>query len=256
MGTVPISSLLGILFIKVVYVEKGLRMRVLVVEDEQKIAAFLKKGLEESAYAVDVVADGNEGWEWARTYEYDFIILDVMLPGMDGFQLCRRLRQAGSDATIVMLTAKDAVDDRVAGLDAGADDYLVKPFAFRELLARLRALKRRTSRQHPTTLVVGDLTLDLITHQAERHGQVIDLTAKEFALLEYLMRHPNHLLSRTVIAEAIWDYSFYHESNVVDVYISYLRRKIDDPFDQKMIQTVRGMGYRLVEPAADGQDGS
>ncbi|HLF74263.1 MAG TPA: response regulator transcription factor [Anaerolineales bacterium] len=230
-------------------------MRVLVVEDEKKIAAFLKKGLEENAYAVDVVHDGAEGFEWARSYNYDFIILDVMLPGLDGMQLCKKLRQEGSEAAILMLTAKDAVADRVTGLDAGADDYLVKPFAFRELLARLRALKRRDTKQPPTTLVAGDLRLDLVTHQAERQGQVIDLTAREFALLEYLMRHPNHLLSRTVIAEAIWDYSFYHESNVVDVYVSYLRRKIDDPFEEKLIQTARGMGYRLVASDPHGRGG-
>jgi len=231
-------------------------MRVLVVEDEQKIANFIKRGLEESAYVVDVVHDGRDGYEWARTYPYDFIILDIMLPGLDGIQLCKNLRQEGSDTTIFMLTAKDTVDDRIIGLDSGADDYLVKPFAFRELLARMRALKRRSTPQRKMSLEVGELKLDLVTHQAERQGKIIDLSAKEFALLEYLMRHPSYVLSRTVIAEAIWDYSFYNESNVVDVYISYLRRKIDDPFDMKMIQTIRGMGYRLVEPgrSEDGMD--
>jgi len=223
-------------------------MRALVVEDEQKIAAFIKRGLEENAYVVDVAYDGEEGYEWARTQEYDVIILDLMLPKLDGIQLCKKVRQEGHKAAILMLTAKDTVDDRVIGLDAGADDYLVKPFAFRELLARLRALRRRRTNRRTTTLEIGDLKLDLMTRQAERQGQVIDLTAKEFALLELLMRHPNHLLSRTVIAEYVWDYTFFHESNVVDVYISYLRRKIDDPFDVKLIQTVRGMGYRMVEP--------
>jgi len=223
-------------------------MRVLVVEDDRKIAAFIKRGLEENAYAVDVVYDGQEGYEWARAYSYDILILDVMLPGMDGFQICKRLRQEGRETGLLMLTAKDAVSDRVTGLDAGADDYLVKPFAFRELLARLRALRRRSTHQKSTTVQVGDLKLDLLTHRAERQGQIIDLTAREYTLLELLMHHPNHLLSRTVIAEHIWDYSFYHESNVVDVYIAYLRRKIDDPFDVKMIQTVRGMGYRLLDP--------
>jgi heavy metal response regulator len=222
-------------------------MRVLLVEDERKIAAFIKRGLEENAYIVDVVNDGQAGYEWARANEYDLLILDVMLPKMDGIQLCKKLRQEGQAAGILMLTARDTIEDRVTGLDAGADDYLVKPFAFRELLARLRALRRRNTSQRSTTLEVGDLTLDLVTHQAERQGILIDLTAKEFALLELLMRHPNHLLSRTVIAEHIWNYSFYHESNVVDVYISYLRRKIDEPFDVKLIQTVRGMGYRLVK---------
>jgi len=223
-------------------------MRALVVEDEQKIAAFIKRGLEENAYVVDVAYDGEEGYEWARTQEYDVIILDLMLPKLDGIQLCKKVRQEGQQAAILMLTAKDTVDDRVIGLDAGADDYLVKPFAFRELLARLRALRRRRTNRRTTTLEIGDLKLDLMTRQAERQGQVIDLTAKEFALLELLMRHPNHLLSRTVIAEYVWDYTFFHESNVVDVYISYLRRKIDDPFDVKLIQTVRGMGYRMVDP--------
>ena len=223
-------------------------MRALVVEDEQKIAAFIKRGLEENAYVVDVAYDGEEGYEWARTQEYDVIILDLMLPKLDGIQLCKKVRQEGQKAAILMLTAKDTVDDRVIGLDAGADDYLVKPFAFRELLARLRALRRRRTNRRTTTLEIGDLKLDLMTRQAERQGQVIDLTAKEFALLELLMRHPNHLLSRTVIAEYVWDYTFFHESNVVDVYISYLRRKIDDPFDVKLIQTVRGMGYRMVDP--------
>ncbi|NOZ49136.1 MAG: response regulator transcription factor [Chloroflexi bacterium] len=223
-------------------------MRVLVVEDEHKIAAFIKRGLEENAYAVDVAYDGEEGYDWARSFDYDFIILDVMLPKMDGISLCRRLRQEGNRANILMLTARDSIDDRVAGLDAGADDYLVKPFAFRELLARLRALARRGSEQRTTVLQVGDLRLDLMTHQAERGGHKTDLTAKEFALLELLMRHPNQVLSRTIIAEHVWDYDFYSQSNVVDVYIRYLRRKVDDPFPEKMILTVRGMGYRLVEP--------
>lgn len=221
-------------------------MRVLVVEDEHKIAAFIKRGLEENAYAVDVAYDGDEGYEWARNFPYDIIILDVMLPKMDGITLCKRLRADGNTAAILMLTAKDEVDDRVAGLDAGADDYLVKPFAFRELLARLRALRRRNSEQRTTQLQVGDLTLDLVTHQASRNGQTIDLTAKEFALLELLMRHPNQVLSRTVIAEHVWDYDFYSQSNIVDVYIRYLRKKIDEPFDSKLIQTVRGAGYRLA----------
>jgi heavy metal response regulator len=228
-------------------------MRVLLVEDEPKIAAFVKRGLEENGYVVDVAPDGVEGHEWAQTVAYDFIILDVMLPEQDGVQLCRQLRAEGHPAAILMLTAKDAVEDRVRGLDAGADDYLVKPFAFRELLARLRALQRRTMGQQTATLKVEDLTLDLVIRQAKRQGQVIKLTAREFVLLELLMRHPNQLLSRTVIAEQIWDYSFYHESNVVDVYISYLRRKIDDPFEVKLIQTVRGMGYRLVEVVKESQ---
>ncbi|MCL4831169.1 MAG: response regulator transcription factor [Caldilineaceae bacterium] len=222
-------------------------MRVLVVEDEHKIAAFIKRGLEENAYAVDVAYDGEEGYEWAQNFPYDIIILDVMLPKLDGVALCKRLRAKGGNASVLMLTAKDAVEDRVAGLDAGADDYLVKPFAFQELLARLRALRRRGGDQRTTQLRVADLTLDLVTHLAERDDQSIDLTTKEFALLELFMRHPNQILSRTVIAEHVWDYDFYSQSNIVDVYVRYLRKKIDDPFDEKLIQTVRGAGYRLAE---------
>jgi len=169
-----------------------------------------------------------------------------MLPKLDGISLCKRLRRAGNQANVLMLTARDTVDDRVVGLDVGADDYLVKPFAFRELLARLRALRRRASEQRTTTLQVAGLTLDLVTHHAAREGQTIELTAKEFALLELLMRHPNQTLSRTVIAEHVWGYDFYYQSNVVDVYIRYLRRKIDDPFAARLIETVRGMGYRLA----------
>ncbi len=222
-------------------------MRVLIVEDEHKIAAFIKRGLEENAYAVDVAYDGEEGYEWAQNFPYDIIILDVMLPKLDGVALCKRLRAKGGNASVLMLTAKDAVEDRVAGLDAGADDYLVKPFAFQELLARLRALRRRGGDQRTTQLRVADLTLDLVTHLAERDDQSIDLTTKEFALLELFMRHPNQILSRTVIAEHVWDYDFYSQSNIVDVYVRYLRKKIDDPFDEKLIQTVRGAGYRLAE---------
>jgi DNA-binding response OmpR family regulator len=203
-----------------------------------------------------VAHDGKEGYEWARNFDYDCIVLDIMLPKMDGLELCRRLRQEGNSTNILILTAKDTVDDRVAGLDAGADDYLVKPFAFRELLARMRALRRRSSDQRTTRLQVGDLTLDLVAHQAERQGQPITLTAKEFALLEFLMCHPNQILSRTVIAEHVWGYNFRHQSNVVDVYIWYLRRKIDDPFDVPLIQTVRGMGYRLEKPETENVDES
>jgi len=226
-------------------------VRVLVVEDEPKIAAFLKRGLEENAYAVDVARDGEEGLAWAQAFPYDLIILDIMLPKLDGVTLCRRLRAEGNRANILMLTAKDDIEDRVAGLDAGADDYLVKPFAFRELLARLRALQRRGGEQRTTRLQVADLVLDLVSHQAMRGGRTIELTAKEFALLEFLMRHPNQTLSRTVIAEHVWDYDFYNQSNVVDVYIRYLRKKIDDPFNLKLIQTVRGMGYRLTDANHD-----
>ncbi len=221
-------------------------MRILLVEDEPKIAAFIQRGLEENTYAVDVAADGEEGYEWARNFPYDIMILDVMLPKLNGIDLCKRLRRDGYAASIIMLTAKHTVDDRIVGLDAGADDYLVKPFAFGELLARLRAAGRRATDQPRTTnLCTNDLSLDLVAHRAERGGETIDLSAKEFSLLEMLMRHPNQVLSRTLIAEHVWGYDFYNQSNVVDVYIRYLRRKIDDPFDTKLIQTVRGMGYRL-----------
>jgi DNA-binding response OmpR family regulator len=224
-------------------------VRVLVIEDEQKIASFIKRGLEEKAYAVDVAHDGLQGYSWAQSFEYDFIILDVMLPKMDGFELCRRLRSEGKMANILMLTAKDGIEDRVNGLDAGADDYLVKPFAFQELLARLRALRRRADgQQRIPTIQVADLTLNLLTHQAIRGGQVIELSAKEFSILELFMRHPNQVLTRDVIAEHAWSYDFYKQSNVVDVFIRYIRRKIDDPFKVKLLQTIRGSGYRLVDP--------
>ncbi len=181
-------------------------MRILLVEDELKIAAFIKRGLEENAYIVDVVHDGQAGLDCALGYEYDLIILDLILPKLDGIALCRNLRQMGNETAILILTAKDTVDDRVDGLDAGADDYLAKPFAFRELLARLRALSRRNTHQRKSILEVGDLKLDLVTHQAERAGQTIDLSAKEFALLELFMRHPQQLLTRKMIAEHLWDY--------------------------------------------------
>ena len=230
-------------------------MRVLLIEDEPKIAAFIQRGLEEHAYAVDVAHDGVDGYEWAHNFDYDFIVLDLMLPKLNGLELCRRLRGEGNVANLIMLTAKDAVADRIAGLDAGADDYLVKPFAFGELLARLRAVRRRTIHQPGTTrLTIDDLTLNLLTHQAQRGGKVIDLSAKEFALLEMLMRYPNQVLSRTLIAEHVWNYDFYNQSNVVDVYIRYLRRKIDEPFATKLIQTVRGMGYRLTASQGKGGD--
>lgn len=224
-------------------------MRVLVVEDERKIVAFIKRGLEGNAYAVDVAYDGQAGRERAQNSAYDFIILDVTLPGMDGIALCRRLRGGGHPAHILMLTATGNKKERPASLDAGADDCLAKPFAIRELLDRLRALGRRGDEERTTQLTIGDLTLDLITHTARRQHRTIDLTAKEYALLEMFMRHPNQVLKRTVIVEHAWNYDFHSQSNIVDVYIRYLRRKIDDPFDVRLIQTVRGIGYRLVEPA-------
>lgn len=224
-------------------------MRILVVEDEEKIAAFIKKGLEEEGYAVDMVGDGEAAIDYALSADYDVIILDIMLPRKDGFAVCRELRARGSSAPVLMLTARDAVDDRVQGLDAGADDYLVKPFAFRELVARVRALLRRPRELVPSRLQVGDLVLDVRTRTAERGGRRIELTAREYALLEFLMRNRNQVLTRTQIAEHVWDYDFLTESNIVDVYIRYLRVKIDQDFEPKLIQTVRGAGYKISDQA-------
>ncbi len=223
-------------------------MRILIIEDETKMAAFLKQGLEEQRYAVDVAHNGEDGLHWALNFPYDILILDVMLPGIDGFQLCKELRNQSVQGAILMLTARDTVDDRVVGLDCGADDYLVKPFAFRELLARLRALARRDTPHTTPVLSVGDLSLDTVTHTAQRGEKHIELTAKEYELLEFLLLHPNQVLSRTVIAEHIWNYDYSPDSNVLDVYIRYLRRKIDDDYDEKLIHTIRGTGYQLVDP--------
>ena len=224
-------------------------MRLLIVEDEPNIAAFLDRGLSEEGYAVDVVHNGNDALDWAASAEYDAIVLDVLLPGRDGFAVCRELRARGVKTPVLMLTARDAVDDRVTGLDSGADDYLVKPFAFKELLARMRALTRRPIESRSTQLRVADLTLDTLARTAQRSDRRIELTAKEYSLLEYLMRHPGRVLSRTQIAEHVWDFDFLSESNVVDVYIRYLRRKIDDGFERKLIKTMRGAGYLISAEA-------
>jgi heavy metal response regulator len=220
-------------------------VRVLLVEDEARIASFIRKGLQEEQYVVDVAEDGDAALDFAVSAEYDLIILDVMLPRRNGFQVCGELRHHGMKTPILMLTARDAVDDRVRGLDMGADDYLVKPFAFKELLARLRALARRPPETQSFQLNASDLTLDTVTHQATRAGQVIELTAREYRLLEYLLRHRGQPLTRLQIAEGVWGYDFDAQSNVVDVYIRYLRRKVDDPFETKLIQTVRGVGYKI-----------
>ncbi|NPV52660.1 MAG: response regulator transcription factor [Firmicutes bacterium] len=222
-------------------------MRVLVVEDEPKIASFVRQGLEEEGYAVDVAGDGESALDYAGSAQYDLLILDIMLPKRDGVSVCQELRKRGFKTPILMLTARDTVDDRVEGLDAGADDYLVKPFAFKELLARARALLRRPREVAPARLQVGDLILDTATRHAERGGRVIDLTLREYALLELLMRHKGQVLSRTQIAEHVWNFDFYSESNIVDVYIRYLRLKIDADFEKKLIQTVRGVGYKIGE---------
>jgi DNA-binding response OmpR family regulator len=221
-------------------------MRVLLVEDEHKISAYVKRGLEESGYAVDAVYTGRDALDWAASVRYDLIILDVMLPNVDGLAVCRDLRQRGDSTPVLMLTARDAIDDRVIGLDAGADDYLVKPFAMKELLARLRALTRRASDQPKTPVIqFADLSLNTRTRQVLRSGRLIPLAAKEFAVLECLLREPERVLTRTQIVEHVWNYETFNQSNVVDVYIRNLRRKIDDPCDQKLIHTIRGVGYCL-----------
>ena len=221
-------------------------MRILLVEDERKISAYVKRGLEEQGYAVDVAYTGQEALDWAASIEFDLIILDILLPELDGLSVCRELRKKGSRVPILMLTARDSIDDRVAGLDAGADDYLVKPFALKELLARLRALSRRSNESPKDTLLqIADLTLDTLTQRVKRGGKLISLASKEFAVLECLMREPERVLSRTQIAEHVWNYDVFNQSNVVDVYIHNLRRKIDDPFELKLLHTIRGSGYRI-----------
>ncbi|MHB8262695.1 MAG: response regulator transcription factor [Acidimicrobiales bacterium] len=220
-------------------------MRLLVVEDEVRMASLLKRGLEEEGYSVDVAADGPEGLWYATENTYAAILLDVMLPGMDGFEVCRCLRSKGCWMPVLMLTAVDPVDDRVHGLDVGADDYLTKPFSFAELTARLRALTRRVGMPRPSVLQVDDLRLDPSTHQAWRGDTELDLSPKEFALLELFMRYPGQVFSRTRIIEYIWDFEYEGISNVVEQYVSYLRRKIDQPFGKASLETVRGVGYRL-----------
>jgi two-component system, OmpR family, response regulator len=225
-------------------------MRVLVIEDEVRMARLLKRALEEEGHAVDVARDGPEGLWMATENSYAAIVLDVMLPGFDGFELCRRLREASIWVPVLMLTARDEVGDRVRGLDAGADDYLVKPFSLLELAARLRALARRDDRARPTVLTVGDLRLDPASKRAWRGKAELALSPKEFSLLEFFLRHPGTVLTRSQLIEGIWDFAYDGGSNVVDQYVSYLRRKVDTPFGRRDIETVRGMGYRLreVEP--------
>jgi two-component system OmpR family response regulator len=220
-------------------------MRVLVVEDEVKMAALLRRGLSEEGLAVDVAEEGERALLMAGSTDYDAVVLDVMLPGIDGFETCRRLRRDGVWAPVLMLTARGSLDDRVVGLDGGADDYMVKPFAFAELLARLRALVRRGTVERPPVIEVGELRLDPGTRQVWRGETEIDLSSKEFTLLETFMRHAGYVLSRSQLLEQAWEYDFEHRSNVVEVYIRYLRRKIDVPFGVVSIETVRGAGYRL-----------
>ena len=220
-------------------------MRVLIVEDELRMASVIRRGLAGEGLAADVAGTGADALWMAPAHDYDAVVLDVMLPDLDGFEVCRRLRAAGVWSPVLMLTARDAVDDRVAGLDSGADDYLVKPFAFAELLARLRALARRGETGRPAVLAVGDLRLDPATREVSRGSRAISLSAKEFALLETFMRRPGEVLSRLRLLEHAWDFAYENRSNVVDVYVRRLRRKIDEPFGCESLETVRGAGYRL-----------
>jgi two-component system, OmpR family, copper resistance phosphate regulon response regulator CusR len=223
-------------------------MRILLVEDNRRLSDSLRATLIEDGYAVDLAYDGVEGEEMALLTPYDIIILDIMLPKRDGIEVCRSLRDQKKTTPILMLTARDALDDRVLGLDSGADDYLVKPFEIKELQARLRALLRRETGNKNGNLLIENLRLDPATHYVWREDKPIDLTAKEYALLEYMMRNPNRLITREMVIGHLWDYDQSITSNVVDVYIRRLRRKVDDPFDKKLIETVRGAGYRLHEP--------
>ena len=223
-------------------------MRVLVVEDDRKMVRILRQGLSEEGWAVEAAGDGEEALQTATIHPFDCIVLDVNLPGPDGFEVCRELRRRDVWSPVLMLSARDAVPDRVAGLQSGADDYLVKPFAFDELLARVRALARRRGGERPVTLEVADLTLDPATRKVTRAGREIELTAREFALLEFLMRHAGEVVSRTRILEHVWDVNYAGLSNVVDVYVGYLRAKVDRPFDTNLIHTVRGAGYVLKPP--------
>jgi two-component system copper resistance phosphate regulon response regulator CusR len=224
-------------------------MRILIVDDEPKTAAYLSKGLTENGFTVTVSRQGEDGLQRARTGTYDLAILDVMLPGRDGWSILAELRRAGKQIPVLFLTARDAVADRVKGLQLGADDYLVKPFAFSELLARVQSILRRTAGSQPESLRIADLELDLVRHRATRDGKRADLTPKEFALLSLLARHAGEALTRPFIAEQVWDMRVDSDTNVVDVHVRRLRAKIDDPYEQKLIHTVRGVGYVLEQRA-------
>ncbi len=222
-------------------------MKILVVEDEKKVAKFLKQGLEEERYAVDVASDGLQGETLALSGDYDLIILDIFLPKKDGIVVLKGVRSKQLKTPILMLTARSSVEDKVEGLDSGADDYLSKPFAFAELVARVRSLLRRGAAEKSTILKIQDLQLDTVTHKAKRADRAIELTGKEYALLEYLMRNVNRVLTRTILSEHIWNYNFDTGTNVVDVYVNHLRSKIDDGFEKKLLFTVRGVGYVLKD---------
>jgi two-component system copper resistance phosphate regulon response regulator CusR len=225
-------------------------MRLLLIEDEKKVADFIARGLKAERYAVDTAYDGQKGWDLASNIDYDLIILDLMLPGLSGTEVLRRLRARGSKAAVLVLTARDATRDKVENFEAGADDYLTKPFAFAELLVRVKALLRRPPVSPNHVLRVEDLEIDRLSQQVRRAGKRIELTAKEYALLEYLAAHPGRVLSRTMIIEHVWDESFEGLTNIVDVYVRHLRAKVDEPFEPKLIRTVRGTGYSLGGEAA------
>ncbi len=226
-------------------VHEEFRMKILVVEDEKKVGAFIKKGLEEDRYSVEVAFDGDKGEELASHGSFDLIILDILMPKKDGLTMLKELRAKHIITPVLMITAKGSVEDKVKGLDTGADDYLVKPFAIAELLARVRSLLRRGGAEKTTALTVADLSLDLVSHKAIRGKNRIELTGKEYTLLEYFMRNTNKVLSRTIISEHIWNYNFDTGTNIIDVYINHLRNKIDGDFEKKLIHTVRGVGYMM-----------
>jgi len=226
-------------------------MRILVVEDEKKLAALIKKALEREKHAVDVVFDGQNALDYAETYPYDLILLDILLPQKNGYEVIQELRNKKISSPVLMLTAKDAVEDKIHGLDLGADDYLTKPFDFGELLARIRALLRRETNEKPIILQAGDLILNPKTHTVKRAGKIIHLTSREFSLLEFLLRRKNHILTRDIIIDHVWDSTFESMTNIVDVYIRYLRKKIDTEFSRKLIHTIRGTGYVLKEGHED-----